>query len=86
MGRKESNKQTNLASKQKSRSICSCVDPKGRGTGGPDPPENHKNIGFPSITGLDLLKITKQQSQHSMWAIISPPAKRHFNGGSLVGR
>ena len=43
-------------------------------------PENHKNIGFSSITGLDLLKITKLQSQHSMWAIIGLPAKRHFNG------
>ena len=26
------------------------------GTGGPDPMENHKNIGFLSITGLDPLK------------------------------
>ena len=68
MGHKESksNKQTNLALEQKSRSICSCADPEG-GTEGPDPPppppppppENHKNIGFPSITCLDLLKITK---------------------------
>ena len=49
-------------------------------------PENHKNIGFSSITGLDLLKITKLQSQHSMWTIIGLPAKRHFNGISLVGR
>ena len=67
MGRKESN-QTNLASEQKSRSICSCADPEGGGgTGAPDPrPENHKNIRFPSTTGLDLLKITKLQSQHSM--------------------
>ena len=49
-------------------------------------PENHKNIGFSSITGLDLLKITKLQSQHSMWAIIGLPVKRRFNGVSLVGR
>ena len=50
-------------------------------------PENHKNIGFSSITGLDLLKITKLQSQHSMWAIIGLPAKRHLNGVScFAGR
>ena len=34
------------------------------GVGGPDPFENHKFIGSPSNTGLDLLKITKLQSQH----------------------
>ena len=49
-------------------------------------PKNHKNIGFSSITGLDLLKITKLQSQYSMWAIIGLQAKRHFNGVLLVGR
>ena len=44
-----------------------CADPKGGGTGGPPPPlKNHKNIGFLSNTGLDPLKITKLQSQHSM--------------------
>ena len=59
---------------------------RGGGAGGPDPPENHKNIGLPSITGLDLLQITKLQSQHSMWAIIGTPAKCHFNGVSLVGQ
>ena len=47
-------------------------------------PENHKNIGFSSITGLDFLKITKLQSQYSMWAIFGLPAKRHFNGVSRV--
>ena len=45
-------------------------------------PENHKNIGFSSITGQNLLKLTKLQSQHSMWAIIGLPAKRHFKGVS----
>ena len=40
------------------------------------------NIGFSIITGLDLLKTTKLQSQHSMWAIIGLPAKRHFNSVS----
>ena len=41
-------------------------------------PENHKLIGFPSNTGPDPLKITKLSSQHSMWAIIGPPAKHHL--------
>ena len=45
-GRKESNqtnKQTNLASEQNSRSIYVHVRIQRRGaTGGPDPPENHK--------------------------------------------
>ena len=38
------------------------------GTGGPIPPplKNHKNIGFPSNTGPDPLKITKLPSQHSV--------------------
>ena len=58
----------------------------GWGEGGSDPPENHKSIGLSSIIGLDLLKITKLQSQHLKWAIIGPPAKRNFNGVSLVGR
>ena len=84
----KSNKQTNLGSEQKSRSIYVHVriHRGGGATGGPEPTENHKNLGFPSITGLDLLKITKLQSQHSMWAIIGTPAKRHFNGVSLEGR
>ena len=86
MGRKESNKQTNLASEQKTGSICSCADPEGGGQGVLTTPENHKNIEVSSITGLDLLKIAKLHSQHSMWAIIGLPAKRHFNGVSLVGR
>ena len=38
----------------------------GGGDRGPDPPENHKNIGFPSNIDPDPLKITKQPSQHSM--------------------
>ena len=37
------------------------------GTGGPDPhPEKSQNIGFPSNTGHDPLKITNLPSQHSM--------------------
>ena len=52
-----------------------CVDPGGGGGGarGPDQPlNNHKNIGFPSNTGPDPLKITKLPSQHSMWADDGP--------------
>ena len=45
-----------------------------------------KNIGFLSITGLDPLKITKLPRQHSMLGHHWPPAKRHLNGVSLVGR
>ena len=45
-------------------------------TGGPDPLENHKNIGFLSNTGLDSLK---SQTSIQCSAIVSPPAKRHFN-------
>ena len=57
------------------------------GTGGPDPSENHKNIGFLSNIGSDPLKITKLQSQHSMLDNHRPPsAKRHLNGVSLAGR
>ena len=67
-----------------------CADPEGGGIGGPDPSpppplKNHKNIGFLSNTGPDHLQITKLPSQHSMWAIIGPPAKCHFNGVSLAG-
>ena len=59
---------------------------RGGGRGSVTPPslKNHKNIGFPSNT--DPLKITKLPSQHSMWATIGPPAKRHFNGVFLAGR
>ena len=63
-----------------------CADPKGGGAGRPDSLKNHKFIGFPSNTDPDPLKITKIPSQHSMWVIIGPPAKRHFNGASLAGR
>ena len=36
------------------------------GAGGPDPLKIIKNIGFLSHTGVDLLKMTKLPSQHSM--------------------
>ena len=38
---------------------------RGGGEQGPNPPVNHKNIGFLSNTGLDPLKIKKLLSQHS---------------------
>ena len=53
------------------------LKPEGK-TGVPDfPLKNHKFIGFPINTGPDLPKIAKLPSQHSMWATIVPPAKRH---------
>ena len=58
---------------------------RGGWAGGPGPPENHKNIGFPSITGLDLLKITSYKASIQCWPLSAMPAKRHFNGISLVG-
>ena len=63
-----------------------CADPEGGGAWGPETLKHHKNISFPSNIGPNLLKITKLPSQHSMWATIGPPAKRHFNGVSLAGR
>ena len=46
-----------------------------RGVGGPDPPENHKNIGFLSNTGPDPMENHKA----------TKPAF-NVNGVSLVGR
>ena len=57
----------------------------GWGTGGPDPPENHKNIGFLSNTGPDPLK-NRYQASIQFLAIIGKPAKRHLNDVSLAGR
>ena len=58
---------------------------KGRGgTGGHPPPpplKNHKNIGFHSNTGPDLLKNHKACIQ--CWAIIGTPVKCHLNVISL---
>ena len=64
------------------------------GTGGPDPPENHKNIVFLSKTGPDLLKIRKLPSQHSMLGHHRPgpvsetPFKWcwRFAGGPMIAR
>ena len=50
----------------------------GGGTGGPDPPENHKKIEFSSNTGPDPLKNLSYQASIQCLAIICPPAKRHL--------
>ena len=67
----------------------SCADPEG-GTGGPDPPENHKNIGFLSNIGPDPLKITKLPSQHTTVGHYQPvsetPFKWRFAGGPMMAR
>ena len=70
--------------------VSACVDPEewgGGWTGGPKPHplalENHKAIGFLSNTGPDPLK---NQASIQCCAIIDPPAKRHLNEASLVGR
>ena len=60
-----------------------CTDPEGRGGGGTGvlrtPLENYKNIGFPSNTGPDPLKITNLHVpiQHSMFGHhrTPPPGK-----------
>ena len=61
--------------------------------GGPDPPppppppfENQNTIGLLSNTGPDRLENQSYQASIQCWAIISPLAKRHFNGASLFGR
>ena len=64
-------------------SLFVCANPEG-GQGVRTPPENNKNIGFLSNTGLDPLKNHKTSIQ--CWAIIGPSAKRHLNGVSLAGR
>ena len=53
------------------------------------PLKNHKNIGFPSNTGTDSLKITKLPKQHSMlgnhWPASETPFKWCFVGGPSNG-
>ena len=57
------------------------------GTGGSDPPENHKNIGLLSNTGPDHLIFTKLQSQHSMlghrWSASETPPEWCFAGALI---
>ena len=65
-------------------------DPEGGGggAGGPDPPENHKSIGFLAVLVRIPCINTKLTSQHSVLGHhpIGPPAKHHLNGVSLAGR
>ena len=63
------------------------------GTGGRPPPPfagKLQNIGFPSNTGPDRLKITKLPIQHSMLDHRRPvsemPFEWHFAGGLLMAR
>ena len=60
------------------------------GTGGPDPLENHKNIGFFSNTGPDPLKIVKLPSQLSILGHsrhgCKTPFKWRFAGGRKMAR
>ena len=48
--------------------------------------KDQKMIGFPSNTGPDPMKSQSCKVIIQWWAIIGPPAKRHFNGVSLAGR
>ena len=76
------------------QTLCPYPDPEGGGggQGGPDPPphpEKSQNIGFPSNTGPDPLKITNLPSQHSMLGHgIGMPAKREwrFTDGPMMAR
>ena len=58
------------------------------GTGGPDPQENHKAIGFLSNTGPDPMEVTKLPSQHSMLGHHRPateaPFEWRFAGGPMI--
>ena len=62
-----------------------CADPEG-GQGVRTPLKNHKIIGFPSNIDRDPLKSQSYQASVQWWTIIDTPAKRHFNGVSLMGR
>ena len=59
-------------------------------TGGPDPPEITRNIGFLNNTGPDPLKITKLPSKRSLLGhdrhASETPFKWHFAGGSMMAR
>ena len=62
-----------------------------KGVQTPPPLKNHRNIGFLRNTGLDPLKSQRYLASIQCLASTArqqngPPAKRHFNGVSLVGR
>ena len=50
----------------------------GQGVRTPPPPENHKNIGFPSNTGLDPEKSQSYQANVQCCSIIDTPFKWRF--------
>ena len=56
------------------------------GSGGPNPLQNNKNIGFLCNTGPDPMKKHKATKPAFNVGPFCPPSKRHFNGVSLVGR
>ena len=63
-----------------------CADTEeGEGDRGPDPLENHKNIGIFSNTGPDPLKIVKLPCQQSIMGQIGTAAKR-FAGEPMMAR
>ena len=62
--------------------ITACTDPEGGGDRDPDPPPPLKNRVSLLLT-LDRIKLP---SQHSMFSIISTPAKHHLNGASFAGQ
>ena len=62
-----------------------CADPEGGGAGGPDPTENHKNIGFLSNSGPDPLK-THETTKPAFNVWPSSARQRNVNGVSLAGR
>ena len=61
-----------------------CADPEGGQGVQPSPPplKNHKNIGFSSNTGPDLLRNRSYEASIQCWIIIGTPVKRV----SLAGR
>ena len=63
---------------------------RGQGFRTPPPLKNHKNIGVRSKTGLDSLKITKLQSQHSLLGhrrhASETPFKWRVVGGPMMAR
>ena len=66
-----------------------CTDPVGGGAGGPDPPPPGKSqscrVPYENWSGSHE-KSQSYQDIIQYWATSSPPAKRHLNGVSLMGR
>ena len=58
----------------------------GGGRGSRPPEKNHKNIGFPSNTGLDPLKNCKATKLEFNVGPLSARQRNAINGVSLAGR